>query len=46
MLAKHRFFATEKELTTLTDRFDKNKDGRVSFAEFHREMSPQSRRKF
>lgn len=27
ILARHRFFATEKELVTLVDRFDKNKDG-------------------
>ncbi len=34
LLAQHRFFATEKELVTLTDRFDKNKDGRVTYSEF------------
>jgi len=42
LLARHRFYATEKELCTITDRFDKNKDGRVSYGEFVKEMSPQS----
>jgi Ca2+-binding EF-hand superfamily protein len=31
-----------KELDTLVDKFDKNKDGRISFTEFMEEMLPQS----
>jgi len=46
LLARHRFFATEKELVTLVDRFDKNKDGRVSFNEFAQEIQPQSPQRF
>lgn len=46
MLAHHRFFATENELSTLIDRFDKNKDGRVTYSEFVQEITPHSPSKF
>jgi Ca2+-binding EF-hand superfamily protein len=42
MLEDHRFFATEKEVGYLMDRFDKNRDGLVSYREFIKEMSPQA----
>ena len=42
LLAKHRFFATNKELSSLMDRFDKNKDGLVSYSEFVDEITPHS----
>ncbi len=42
LLARHRFFATNKELSTIMDRFDKNKDGRVTYSEFVKEMTPKS----
>ena len=41
----HRFFASNKELDLLIDRYDKNKDGRVSYSEFVREVAPQSPQK-
>ncbi len=46
LLAGHRFWATENELQTLVDRFDKNKDGRVSSSEFVKEMTPTSPSRF
>ena len=42
MLADHGFYATEGEVNTLVDRFDKNKDGRVSYHEFMKEITPHS----
>jgi Ca2+-binding EF-hand superfamily protein len=42
LLAKHRFFATDKELKMVMDRFDKNKDGKVSYGEFVDEITPHS----
>ena len=46
LLANHRFYATEGELNTLVDRFDKNKDGRVTFGEFVDEITPHSPQRF
>jgi Ca2+-binding EF-hand superfamily protein len=46
LLAHHRFFATDIELSTLVDRFDKNKDGRVSYSEFVQEITPHSPSKY
>lgn len=42
LLRNHGFFATETELTSLVDRFDKNKDGRISYSEFIQEVTPHS----
>lgn len=42
LLARNRFLATDKELTSLMDRFDKNKDGMVSYSEFVDEITPHS----
>lgn len=46
LLANHRFYASEGELNTLVDRFDKNKDGRVTFGEFVDEITPHSPQRF
>lgn len=45
-LSKHRFFATENELSLLMDRFDKTKDERVSYGEFIDEITPHSPQKY
>ena len=45
LLEDHRFFASNKELDLLIDRYDKNKDGLVSYSEFVREVAPQSPQK-
>jgi Ca2+-binding EF-hand superfamily protein len=39
MMADHGFFATEKELTSIMRKFDKDEDGSISFAEFIDEMT-------
>jgi len=41
MLQQHGFFATDKELKCLMDKFDKDKDGRISFTEFAEELRPK-----
>ncbi|CAI2360904.1 unnamed protein product [Moneuplotes crassus] len=46
LLSKHRFYATNKELNYLMDRFDKNKDERVSYGEFIDEITPHSPQKY
>lgn len=46
LLKRHRFFATNKELNMLMDRFDKDKDRRVSYSEFISEITPHSPQKF
>lgn len=42
LLARHRFFATQKELGSLMDRFDKSKKGSVLYSEFVDEITPHS----
>jgi Ca2+-binding EF-hand superfamily protein len=37
----HEFFATNKELDLLIERFDRDKDGRVTYSEFFAETSPK-----
>jgi Ca2+-binding EF-hand superfamily protein len=46
LLQRHRFYATNKELNMLMDRFDKDKDERVSYSEFISEITPHSPQKF
>lgn len=42
MLVEHRVFATTKDLNLLFSKFDRNKDGRISYAEFMEEIHPKS----
>ena len=42
LLADHGFYATQKELDTLMNRYDRNEDGKVSYTEFIREITPKS----
>jgi Ca2+-binding EF-hand superfamily protein len=42
LLAEHGFYATQKELETLMNRYDQNEDGKVSYTEFIREITPKS----
>ncbi|CAI2361803.1 unnamed protein product [Moneuplotes crassus] len=46
LLSKHRFYATEKQLDFLMDRFDKNKDRKVTYGEFMEEITPHSPHKY
>ena len=41
-MQNHGFTATEGEITWLIDRYDKNKDGRISYSEFIEEVTPKS----
>ncbi len=41
MLADHGFFATERELTSIMRKFDKDQDQKISYAEFVEEMTPK-----
>ena len=45
ILKEYGFYATESEITWLLDRYDRNKDGRISFSEFIDEILPKSPRK-
>ncbi len=38
-MEQRHYFATEKELTYIMDRFDKDRDGVVSYSEFVKELS-------
>ena len=42
MLAEHGFFATEKELQYIMDKFDKDRDGKISISEFMDELYPKT----
>ena len=33
LLNEHKFYPSERELINLMDRYDRNKDGRISYAE-------------
>lgn len=41
MLADHGFFATEKEMSFIMNKFDKDRDSKIAFSEFIEEMSPK-----
>mmetsp|Transcript_7632 Transcript_7632/g.7009 ORF Transcript_7632/g.7009 Transcript_7632/m.7009 type:complete len:90 (+) Transcript_7632:1823-2092(+) len=41
MLADHGFFATERELSFVMRKFDKDADQMISFAEFVEELTPK-----
>jgi Ca2+-binding EF-hand superfamily protein len=42
LLSDHGFYATQKEVNSLLNRYDKNEDGKVSYTEFVREITPKS----
>lgn len=42
LIQSRGFYVSEKEAEELVEKMDKNKDGRVSFAEFREEMMPRS----
>jgi hypothetical protein len=43
MLSENGFFAAEKEAHLIMHRFDKDKDGRITLAEYADEINPRSR---
>jgi len=42
MFEKYGFYATNEEIDIIVDRFDKDKDGKISYDEFFDEFSPHS----
>jgi len=42
MMESRGFYASEVEVKNLVDKFDKDKDGRISYAEFREEILPKS----
>ena len=46
MLEQYGIFATAKDVESLMDRYDKDKDGRVSYSEFLDEVTPKSPSKY
>ena len=42
LIQSRGFYVSEKEATEIVEKMDKNKDGRVSFAEFQSELRPKS----
>lgn len=42
ILKEYGFYATENEVRWLVDRYDRNNDGRISYAEFIDEILPKS----
>jgi len=46
MLIDNGFFPSQKEISSLVDRYDKNQDGKVSYSEFIQEITPKSPQKY
>ena len=42
ILAENGVYATEKDLQMMVNRFDRNCDGRISYAEFMEELVPKT----
>lgn len=42
MLREYGVYASDEEVGWLIDRYDKNKDGRISYSEFVDEILPKS----
>jgi Ca2+-binding EF-hand superfamily protein len=46
VLQSHSIFASTKDLQSLLGKYDKNKDGRVSYTDFIEEITPKSPKRF
>jgi Ca2+-binding EF-hand superfamily protein len=46
ILNSHNIFASSKDLQSLMGKYDKNRDGRVSYTDFVQEITPKSPRRF
>ena len=42
LLKNYQYYPSDQELTLLIDRYDKNKDTRISYSEFMDEIMPRS----
>jgi len=45
-LTDHGFYASEKDLVGLMNKFDKNRDGRITYSEFVEEVAPKSPQRY
>ena len=45
LLAQSGFHASDRELSYIVERYDKNRDGRLTFSEFTQEITPKAPRK-
>jgi hypothetical protein len=43
LLIKYNFYVSEKEICALIDRYDRKRDGRITFAEFVEELNPRNK---
>lgn len=41
MLSEHCFYATDREIASVFNKFDRDSDGQISYSEFLEEMSPK-----
>ena len=41
MLSDHCFYATDRELLSIFNKFDKDRDGKINFHEFIEEITPK-----
>ena len=42
VLIEYHFYPTDHELSLLIERYDRNRDGRISYSEFSEELMPRS----
>jgi len=43
LLIKFNFYVSEKEICALIDRYDRKRDGKITFAEFVEELKPRNK---
>lgn len=42
LLIKFNLYVSEKEICALVDRYDRKRDGRITYSEFSNELTPKS----
>jgi len=42
LLIKYNLFVSEKEICALIDRYDRTRDGKITYSEFTEELTPKS----
>ena len=42
LLIKYNTYVSEKEVSSLIDRYDRSRDGRINYSEFSEELKPRS----
>ncbi len=41
LLIKYNMYVSEKEISALIDRYDRKRDGRITYSEFMQELNPK-----